>query len=72
MIKMRKLLFIAAALLFGSMSLHAQEQEVSAFEWISVRSHEDVDALDLGFPSARRTLHRWLEEKSVSKGRQDV
>ena len=28
MIKMRKLLFIAAALLFGSMSLHAQEQEM--------------------------------------------
>ena len=64
-------LFFTAELDAG-VELHAQEQEVSAFEWVSVRSHEDVDALDLGFPSARRTLHRWLEEKSVSKGRQDV
>ena len=43
--------------------LHAQESEVSAFEWRSVRSAEDIDSLPLAFESARRTLHFWLEKK---------
>ncbi len=54
-------LFFTAEIDAG-MELRAQEQEVAAFEWIAVRSHEDVDALDLGFPSARNTLHKWVEE----------
>ena len=48
-------------------SLHAQEQEVASFEWIAIRGHEDVDALDLGFPSARRTLHVWIDERLKQK-----
>lgn len=48
----------------GDAKLRAQEQEVSSFEWIAIGSHEDVDALDLGFPSARHTLHKWVEERS--------
>ncbi len=43
--------------------LHAQAQEVSSFEWIPVMNHADVDSLDLAFSSARKTLHRWIEEK---------
>ena len=54
-------LFFTAEIDAGT-ELHAQELEVTAFEWIAVRSHEDVDALDLGFPSARYTLHKWVEE----------
>ena len=48
--------------------LHAQEQEVSAFEWIAVESHAGIDALDLAFPSARKTLHCWLDQKTAKKG----
>lgn len=43
--------------------LHAQEGEVSSFEWIEIKKPEDIDKLDLGFPSARKTLHKWLSEK---------
>ena len=55
-------LFFTAELPEGA-RLRAQEQEVSSFEWLPVTGHEDVDALDLGFPSARKTLHRWVEER---------
>ncbi len=55
-------LFFTAELEAGA-ELHAQKQEVSSFEWLAINSHEDVDALDLGFPSARKTLHRWVDEK---------
>ncbi|MBP5157834.1 MAG: NUDIX domain-containing protein [Treponema sp.] len=51
------------ARLDGDVALHAQEQEVSAFEWIPIASHADVDALDLGFPSARYSLHKWVDER---------
>ncbi len=59
-------LFFTAEFPAGA-SLHAQEQEVASFEWIAIREHEDVDALDLGFPSARRTLHVWIDERLKQK-----
>ncbi|MBQ3799147.1 MAG: NUDIX domain-containing protein, partial [Treponema sp.] len=37
----------------SNVQLQAQEQEVTAFEWLAITSHEQVDALDLGFPSSR-------------------
>jgi mutator protein MutT len=46
----------------ADVQLHAQEQEVTAFEWLSVSSHADVDALDLGFFSARKALHTWIDK----------
>jgi len=53
-------MFFTARLPAGA-KLRAQEKEVSSFEWKKVESEADVQALDLAFDSARRTLLKWLE-----------
>ena len=41
-------------------SLHGQESEVVRFEVHKVLTNEDVEGLALAFPSARKTLTRWI------------
>ena len=41
-------------------TLHREESEVVGFEVHRVATAEDVEALPLAFPSARKTLHKWV------------
>ena len=41
-------------------SLKREESEVVRFEIHKVQSHEDVESLALAFPSARKTLEKWI------------
>lgn len=55
-------LFFRATLPEGA-SLRAEAGEVLAFEARSVRNRAELDALDLAFVSARRTLELWLSKR---------
>lgn len=43
-------------------SLHREESEVVRFEVHRVANSEDVEALNLAFPSARKTLLKWISK----------
>lgn len=55
-------MFFTADLPAGA-QLKAEESEVSGFEWVGVKSAEDVEKIPLAFVSAKNTLLKWLETK---------
>ena len=55
-------MFFTAVLPAGA-QLKAEESEVSGFEWVDVKSAEDVEKIPLAFVSAKNTLLKWLETK---------
>ena len=50
-------------------SLHREESEVVGFEVHKVTTLEDVESLALAFPSARKTLTKWVTRGDYHAGK---